>query len=54
MVKNRTKVHFRRDGQMIEAVPTLKEAREVAEGIQLLLDIANGDAPSSLLFGKPH
>lgn len=43
MVARRLKVWFMRDGVLVEDVPTLTEARDVADDMQLLLDVANGD-----------
>ena len=57
MVKNKIKVHFERGGKMVHAMPTLAEARQVADDMQMLLDVVNGTVPADAadkLHGKPH
>lgn len=49
MVASNVLVWFERDGRLIEAVPTLDEARGVADSILQLLDVANGDVTSDTL-----
>lgn len=45
-VAKRIRCDFVRGGKLVHAVPTLDEARKIADDIQALLDVANGDISS--------